>query len=317
MPPRLASLPRAIRQPTRHYALYSTAAPASTLKCTSVPAPHAGSIRIVSLNRPAARNAISKQLLAELGREIEAIHAEGPNGPTRALVLASESDKAFCAGADLKERVGFSEQETRTFLSTLRQTFTRLSTLPIPTISAVHASAFGGGLELALCTSLRVFGSTATVGLPETRLGIIPGAGGTYRLPALIGTGRARDLVLTGRRVAAAEAYFLGLCDRLVEVPGAGLAVGDGRGNVLAGAEGEQGAEALARREVLLQAVALAREVCEGAPAAVRAALDAVNSWGAGEEVENLMYDSVLGTEDRVEALRAFGEKRKPVFSGR
>lgn len=202
---------------------------------------------------------------------------------------------------------------TKTFLTTLRSTFTRLSTLPIPTISAVSSTAFGGGLELALCTSLRVFSSSALVGLPETRLGIIPGAGGTFRLPALIGTTRARDLILTGRRVGGPEAYFIGLCDRLVEVPASGLEMGDGQGGKLGGVE----REGLARREVLAQAVALAREVCEGAPAAVKAALDAVNCWGAGEEVENMMYERVLGTEDRLEALRAFGEKRKPVFRGR
>lgn len=96
-------------------------------------------------------------------------------------------------------------------------------------------------------------------------------------------------------------------------MPAAGLEMGDGRGSKIGGVE----AEGLARQEVLAQSVALAREVCEGAPQAVRAALDAVNCWGAGEEVENLMYERVLGTEDRMEALRAFGEKRKPVFSGR
>ena len=100
----------------------------------------------------------------------------------------------------------------------MRNTFTNLSNLPIPTISAISSVALGGGLELALCTTFRVFGSSAIVGQPETKLAIIPGAGGTYRLPALIGVNRARDLILTGRRVGGAEAYFLGLCNRLVEV---------------------------------------------------------------------------------------------------
>src|ERR1700735_2465861 len=107
---------------------------------------------------------------------------------------------------------------TANFLENLRGTFAELSSLPIPTISAVSSLALGGGLELALCTHMRVLASTAQVGLPETRLGILPGAGGTYRLPALIGLGRARDLILTGRRVSAAEAYFLGIADRLVEI---------------------------------------------------------------------------------------------------
>lgn len=136
--------------------------------------------------------------------------------------------------------------------------------------------------------------------LPETRLGIVPGAGGTYRLPALIGLNRARDLILTGRRVTGAEAYFLGLCDRLVEVQ-----------------PDEAQVEGRAREMVLEEAVRLARELCEGAPLATRAALRAVNGWGEGEQVENAAYEEVVATEDRNEALRAFREKRKPVFRGR
>jgi methylglutaconyl-CoA hydratase len=196
---------------------------------------------------------------------------------------------------------------TANFLENLRGTFAELSSLPIPTISAVSSLALGGGLELALCTHLRVFASTAQVGLPETRLGIIPGAGGTYRLPALIGIGRARDLVLTGRRVSASEAYFLGIADRLVEV-----VEKDEQG----GKEG--GKEELMKRakeEVLKEAVRLAGEICEGGPVAVRSALQAVGY--AREEVENKMYERVLGTSDRDEALLAFREKRRPVFTGR
>lgn len=156
--------------------------------------------------------------------------------------------------------------------------------------------------------------SNAVVGLPETRLGIIPGAGGTYRLPALIGVARARDLVLTGRRVSAAEAYFLGIADRLVEVL-------PEEGQEDAPVEGEApkvDAEKLlfqARRAVLSESVRLAAEICEGGPVAVRAALQAVQR--PVEESENKMYERVVGTEDRNEALKAFQEKRKPVFTGR
>ena len=162
--------------------------------------------------------------------------------------------------------------------------------------------ALGGGLELALCTHLRVFASTAQVGLPETRLGILPGAGGTYRLPAAIGLQRARDMILTGRRVSAAEAYFLGIADRLVEI---------------VPEEGKEEKEVLtrAKEEVLREAIRLAGEICEGAPTAIRAALQAVG-W-AREEVENKMYERVVNTEDKHEALKAFREKRKPVFTGR
>ena len=159
--------------------------------------------------------------------------------------------------------------------------------------------------------------SNAVVGLPETRLGIIPGAGGTHRLPALIGVPRARDLILTGRRVSAAEAYFLGLADRLVEI----------------GPENEEQAEiwealdekernretlALARQGALSEAVRLALEISEGGPVAVRAGLRALSdAQGPSETLENKMYERVVRTEDRDEALRAFGEKRKPVFTGR
>jgi methylglutaconyl-CoA hydratase len=274
---------------------YSTPSPVILTK--SVPAPNSGSIKILSFNRPAARNAISRQLLTDLRREVESIHAEPSDGPTRALILASNVDSSFCAGADLKERVTFTQEDTAKFLGLLRDTFTRIEMLPIPTISAVHAVAFGGGLELALTTHMRVFGSTATVALPETRLAIIPGAGGTYRLPGLIGLGRARDLILTGRRVSAAESYFLGLCDRLVEIP--------------------EGTEGTARERVLEESVKLAREICEGGPVAIRQALRAVNGCGLREVAENEAYDVVVKTEDRNEALKAFGEKRKPSFKGR
>lgn len=151
-----------------------------------------------------------------------------------------------------------------------------------------------------MCTTFRVFGSSAIVGLPETRLAIIPGAGGTYRLPALIGANRARDLILTGRRVSGAEAYFLGLCDRLVEI-----------------LPDEVKAEGIARQKVLNVSVQLAKDICEGGPVALREAMKAVNGWQRGEAAENEAYNNILQTEDRVEALKAFAEKRKPVFKGR
>ncbi|OJD34675.1 mitochondrial methylglutaconyl-hydratase [Diplodia corticola] len=270
------------------------------IRLTNIPAPHSGTIRVLSLNRPETRNAISKALLSELIQHVNAIHGEGAKPTTRALVIASEIDTSFCAGADLKERATFTQDETADFLSKLRGAFTSLSQLPVPTISAVSSLAFGGGLELALTTHLRVFSSNAVVALPETRLGIIPGAGGTYRLPALIGLNRARDLVLTGRRVGGPEAYFIGLCDRLVQV-----------------LPEEMGQEGVARKKVLDEAVRVAMEICEGAPIAIRAGLAAVEGCAGGEAIENEMYRAVVDTEDRYEALAAFREKRKPVFKGR
>ena len=186
------------------------------------------------------------------------------------------------------------------FLKGLRQTFTNFSKLPIPTIAAISSTALGGGLELGLCATLRVFGSTAMVGLPETRLAIIPGAGGTHRLPALIGVNRARDMIITGRRVRGPEAYFLGLCDRLVEVT-----------------PEEEQQEGAAKKKVLEASLQLARDICEGGPIAINQAMRAVDGWQRGQASENEAYDVVLKTEDRLEALKAFGEKRKPAFKGK
>ncbi|KAK7528086.1 enoyl-CoA hydratase mitochondrial precursor [Phyllosticta citriasiana] len=295
-------LARTLLQHSRHHGVrLSSSSSGPLVKLTSIPAPHCGSIRILSLNRPETRNAISRALLAELAHHVDQVSKEGEKQTTRALILASEVDTSFCAGADLKERATFTSEQTNEFLSSLRGTLTSLSRLPIPTISAVSSLAFGGGLELALSTHFRVFSSNAVVALPETRLGIIPGAGGTYRLPALIGLNRARDLVLTGRRVAAPEAYFLGLCDRLVQVLPEDVAAD----------------EAAPRKKVLSEAVRLATEICEGAPVAIAAGMAAVDGCAGGEAVENSMYDLVVKTEDRNEALKAFREKRKPVFKGR
>jgi methylglutaconyl-CoA hydratase len=159
-----------------------------------------------------------------------------------------------------------------------------------------------------------VLTSNAVVGLPETRLGIIPGAGGTYRLPALIGIPRARDLILTGRRVSAPEAYFLGLADRLVEIaPESEQQAKEWA--ALGEKERDRVILDLARRTALSEAVRLANEISEGGPIAVRAALRAVEE--PRETVENSMYERVVRTEDRDEALKAFAEKRKPVFKGR
>ena len=142
--------------------------------------------------------------------------------------------------------------------------------------------------------------SAAVVGLPETRLAIVPGAGGTYRLPALIGPARAKDLILTGRRIQGNEAYFLGLCDRLVDASGA-----------------KAGTPAGAREAVLETAVKMATDICEGGPIATKAAMQALQGWQSGEKNENAAYEMVMPTADRHEALKAFGEKRVPVFKGK
>ncbi|KAL4978238.1 ClpP/crotonase-like domain-containing protein [Aspergillus desertorum] len=305
MPPRLMRLALPIRAPPSvllrvKVARYSTSPDDAVIQTQYVPAPGSGNIRVLLLNRPNARNALSRNLLTSLAQHVQSISAEGGNGPTRALVIGSNADSAFCAGADLKERLHMTKDETNEFLAKLRGTFRDLAALPVPTISAVSSIALGGGLELALCTHLRVFGSNSTVALPETKLAIIPGAGGTYRLPSLIGVNRARDLILTGRRVAGPEAYFIGLCDRLVEI--------------LPEEEQKEGA---AREKVLRESIKLAMDICDGGPIAIKQALKAVNGYEKGEAAENDAYDGVVETEDRREALIAFAEKRKPAFRGR
>lgn len=275
-----------------------------TILVGQVEAPHTGTIKIIQLRRPHTKNALSRQMVRELGNEIEEIHRQtydNSAGSTRAVILASAVDNVFCSGADLKERATMSLPETKAFLSSLRSLLYRLSTLPVPTIACVSGVALGGGLELALACHLRVFARNAAVGLPETRLAIIPGAGGTYRLPQVVGTSRALEMILTGRRVYADEAYTIGLCNRLV--PAANREVGSCL-------ESET-----QRLESLDAGIALAIQVAMGGPAAVRTVLGVLR--GAHDALENVAYEAVLSTEDRNEALQAFLEKRGPVFQGR
>jgi methylglutaconyl-CoA hydratase len=271
--------------------------PCPTILYSSVEAPHDGQIAIIELNRSGASNAISRQLLRELDRELDRVYVKASHSQVRAVIIASTDDNIFCAGADLKERSKMSSDETRHFLTELRRVFSKLASLPIPSIASVSGLALGGGLELALCCHLRVFSGNAVVGLPETKLAIIPGAGGTHRLLRVVGQPYALDMILTGRRVKAVEAAQMGLCNRLVY-------------------SGEQDCADLGavRRLTLANALSLAHDICAGGPIAVRAALGALAM--ANEEAENAAYTSVLGTSDRAEALRAFQAKRSPRYLG-
>ncbi|KAI5855491.1 ClpP/crotonase-like domain-containing protein [Tricharina praecox] len=271
---------------------YSAASPSNPpLTIETLPAPHTGLIKLLLLSRPAAKNALSKQLVSELTRFLAPIHS-GEDLKTRALVIGSAVPGVFCAGADLKERRSMTRQDVDTFLADLRGLLKMLETLPIPTISAISGFALGGGLELALATDIRIVAPAAQLALPETRLGIIPGAGGTYRLPRLVGQSRALDIVLSGRRVGAIEAVHIGLANRIVDV----------------------GPDEEGRERTIDAAVEVAQEICTGAPQAVRIAKRVVIA--EDEEAENRGYLEVVGTKDRNEALKAFAEKRKPVFSG-
>ncbi|KAJ5608147.1 hypothetical protein N7537_004766 [Penicillium hordei] len=269
----------------------------STLISNRIDAPQVGTIKIIQLNRPAAKNALSVQMVHELSCEIEEIHHERHMGGTRALVIASAVDGIFCAGADLKERKDMSLTETQAFLTSLRGLYSRLAALPIPTIACVSGQALGGGLELALCCHLRVFASNAVAALPETRLAIIPGAGGTYRLPNIVGMSNALDMILTGRGVPAHEAAKMGLCNRLV------------------GADLSEDTSAFSNRVLALETgIQVAEQISDAGPIAIRAAIRALSY--SCEAVENAAYESVLKTKDRTAALTAFSEKRKPILVG-
>lgn len=278
------NLPRLLR--ARHYT--TGPSPPQLVSKVLFPAPHNGTITLLLLNRPESRNAISTALLSQLSTSIATLPPD-----TRALLLASAVPGIFCAGADLKERRTFTKRQTTDFLAKLRATFTSIATLNVPTIAAVSSLALGGGTELALAADFRVVGPTSRFVLPETHLGIIPGAGGVWRLRDLVGRQRALEMVLSARGVGAQEAFDIGLASRVVKTDG----IGEGRG------------------EVIVKALEMALEVSAGAPISVQAAKSAIVEGGEAAEVK--AYERVLETDDRNEGLRAFAEKRRPVFTGR
>ena len=244
----------------------------------------------LTIARPEASNALSRGVVDGLRAELKRLASDTS---VRAVVLTGAGDKVFCGGADLKERRGMTPAETRNFLDDLNALMNELEALPLPTIAAIAGGAFGGGLELALCCDFRLAAPGIQLGLTEVRLGIIPGAGGTQRLPRLIGLARAKQVILTGQRFSAERAAALGLCD-LVAAPA-----------------------------TLADAVsALVSELAQAAPISVRQAKEALQGGlslplAQGLEHERRCYEVTLLTEDRQEALRAFSEKRPPVFQGR
>lgn len=248
-------------------------------------------VAVLALNRPSRKNAIGHTLLREL-RDCIRI-CRDPAVDVRCVVLESCVDGVFCAGADLKERREMSPEAARVFVRDLRAAFTALEELPLPTIAAVDGGALGGGCELALCADIRVAGAAARFALPETSLAIIPGAGGTYRAPVAMGLSRALQLILTCEQLTAERALRFGLVNEVV-------------------AAGEASASA----------VAMARRVAQNGPVALAAAKAAVRrGFGRPREealrVEEEQYDVVLHTQDRLEGLRAFAEKRQPKYNGK
>ena len=250
----------------------------------------ADGIAEITLNRPEAMNSISSAMAAELTRACAELVA-APE--VRVVVFGAAGERAFCAGADLKERAGMTDADIMRQRPVIRAVFGALLALPQPAIAAVHGFALGGGCELALSCDLVVADETATFGLPEVTVGLVPGGGGTQLALRRLGPGRAADLVLTGRKVGIEEAMRFGLVDRRVPA-------------------GQDGPAALE----------LAGQIAANSPVAVRAAKRAIrHGWGvsleAGLDIEDAAWRTAALSADRREGVAAFVEKRKPAWPGR
>ncbi len=251
-------------------------------------------ILVLTLNRPEAMNCFNLDLLAALAG---AVREANFDMTLRCLIItgavSSDLQKvAFSTGADLKERKTLTPDQVRRFVSTIRDTFTAVEQMRVPVIAAVNGFAFGGGMELALACDIRIASSSAIMGLTETSLAIIPGAGGTQRLPRIIGVAKAKELIFTARRIDAKTALEIGLVNRVVEPEG-----------------------------LISAAMALAREIARNGPIGVAQAKFAINygveaSLGVALPLETKAYEVTIPTKDRLEALAAFTEKRKPLFRG-
>jgi methylglutaconyl-CoA hydratase len=244
----------------------------------------------IALNRPDVRNALNKNLLLTLAKELALADSDSS---IRVVVFSGAGEKAFSAGADLKERSLMSEAQAFEFVKLIQTTFQKIATMSQPTIAALNGDAFGGGLELALACDIRIGAEDLKLGLTECSLGIVPGAGGTQRLPQIIGISRAMEMIFSAKRIDGIEASRCGLLNELT----------------------------VSRGLVLERALSLADTIAKNAPLAVRAAKKAIlvqqqNLLSAGLAAEIDCYQEILKSKDRLEGLKAFQEKRAPCFSG-
>ncbi|XP_016360426.1 methylglutaconyl-CoA hydratase, mitochondrial [Sinocyclocheilus anshuiensis] len=250
-------------------------------------------IVVLGINRPQSKNAISKNLVTMMSEALESLKKDNK---VRTVVLCSMVPGIFCAGADLKERAKMQQSEVGPFVTKARTLITDLGTLPMPMIAAIDGAALGGGLEMALACDIRVAASSAKMGLVETKLAIIPGAGGTQRLPRTVGVSVAKELIFAARVLSGDEAKSLGLVNHAVEQNKAGDAA-------------------------YLRALDLAREFIPQGPIAIRMAKLAINQGievdlKTGLAIEEACYAQVIPTKDRLEGLQAFKEKRPPRYKG-
>lgn len=246
-------------------------------------------IVILTLNRPDAANAMSVDLLQDMHDALTDLQFDPA---VRVVILTGSGRKAFCAGADLKERKGMDERQVRETVHLIRTVVNQTAALPMPVIAAVNGAAFGGGTELALAADIRIAAESARMGLTETSLAIIPGAGGTQRLSRLIGVAKAKELIYTARRIEAQTALELGLVNQVV-----------------------------ADEDLLTAALQMAGQIAKNGPLAVRQAKFAIDEGlsvdlKTGLAIEQKAYELVIPTEDRLEGLAAFAEKRPPVYKG-
>ncbi|WP_128893940.1 enoyl-CoA hydratase [Longirhabdus pacifica] len=246
-------------------------------------------IATITLNRPQAANALSQQLLKELEQTTTEIQYDTS---VRCVLLTAAGDRVFCAGADLKERANMNPIQVRQAVSLIRKTMNDIESLPQPVIAVMNGMALGGGLELALACDIRMAADHAKFALTETSLGIIPGAGGTQRLPRLIGKGKAKELIFTARRIDAEEAENIRLVEHVVPT-----------------------------EKLMDKANELAQHIVQNAPISLTQAKMAINKGSevdlhTGLAMEQSAYDMTIPTKDRIEGLQAFKEKRKPIYKG-
>jgi len=249
-------------------------------------------IVVLGINRPKAMNALSKKLVTSLGEARDAVMFD----KNVRVVIIKGVKGAFCAGADLKERVKMTPAEVGPFVSKGREIIGCWEKLPMPVIAAIDGVALGGGLEMALACDLRVVSDNARVGLTETRLAIIPGGGGTQRLPRIVGPAVAKELIYTARILNGIEAHKLGVANHCVPQTETGDAA-------------------------YQKALQLAQEILPNGPVGIKMAKNAINNGievdlASGLAIEEACYAQVIPTKDRIEALKAFKEKRKANFQG-
>ena len=248
-----------------------------------------GHLAWLTIERPEVMNCLSFPTLKRFRMLLEELREDAT---LRCILIRGAGEKAFCAGADLKERRTMPADRVPHFVRNIRALMEDVEQMPQPTIAVINGFAFGGGTELALACDLRVASENAVLGLTETSLAIIPGAGGTQRLPRLVGKSRAKDLILTARRLEVEEAVSMGLVNR--SAPKGCL------------------------EEVALE---VAEKIASNGPVAIRAAKEAIDRGSElplveGLEIEAECYSRTLATSDRLEALVAFGEKRRPDYRG-